>query len=581
MVCSTHFSRKGNSMTYESHASAKAMPRFNVAALLLALCMFTTGASGLVNEYVLATTTTYILGNSIEQFSIVIALMMLAMGVAGYYQKSIKDDWLVGVFIGFQVCLALLSAFAPIALYAAYGMMSDHFNLVLYALVFAIGLLIGFEIPIVVRLMERSGLALKSNLALTYFADYIGAFVGAMVWIYVLLKYVPLTEISFWVAGSNFVVASIAAAFFIRRGVVSRPFFAAAALVATAVLLVVGLMQNRDWNLLLEQQFYEDPIVMNETTQYQHLILTHNPQLSETRLYINGNTQFSSLDEMIYHEQLVHPAMTLATSRRHVLILGGGDGLALREVLKYQDVETVTLVDLDPGMISLASTNPLLTELNQNAFADARVSAQASSAVSDSGIRPIFDELEQQTASQNAVTTQVASVHVFTVDADRFLSDVGDAFNVVIIDLPDPNSIELVKLYSKEFYTKLRHHLAKGGMVVVQSTSPYHASESYLAIGRTMQAAGFDAVPYHDNVPSFGDWGWYLASRADESERPLLDRASDLKEIEVSTRYLTPDVFRKGLVFGKDWLETKNTDVNTWLHPVLLGYYLDQGWKVE
>ena len=556
--------------------------RAHLPTILLASCMFFTGAAGLVVEYILSTVSTYILGNSIEQFVIIIALMLLMMGVAGSAQNLIGDRGLVEKFILIEILLAWLGGFAPIAIYAAFGALVYHFQLIQYFFVMSIGLLIGFEIPLVLRINERYQKRLGANIASIYTLDYVGAFVGAVAFNFLLLKIFPLTEISFIVAGLNFFVATLAFWYFWRQDLISHRWVMGGAIVVTVFALGYGYLNNRGWNQSIEQRLYNAPIVLAKTTSYQRLVLTHSDRRGEYRFFINGNLQFSSRDESIYHEQLVHPAMALVPDHRRVLILGGGDGLALREVLKYADVEEVTLVELDPEMIELFSTNSTLRELNNDAFADARVRAWSSPGVQASEERTVlYQESGETDQAGRGVSEPISTVEVYIVDADRFIADVGDAWNVIFIDLPDPSSVELAKLYSKEFYLKLRPILAETGMVALQATSPYHASETYLGIQRTLEAAGFRTLPYHDTVPSFGDWGWLLGWKNESTEDAVKAKIARLTRFQVETDYLTPEVFRRALVFGKNWLESRHDDISTLMDPKVLYYYLDESWIAE
>lgn len=553
----------------------------HVPTVLLASCMFFTGAAGLVSEYILSTVSTYILGNSIEQFSVIIALMLLMMGVAGYLQRYITDRHLFDKLILVESCLAILAAFAPLAIYAAFGHLNSHFRLIQYTFVISIGLLIGFEIPLVLRINQRFVRSLGSNLATTYAFDYVGSFAGALLWVYVLIRIFPITEISFLVAGGNFAVAAVTFVYLLSRGLITHRRLTIPIVLITIAALVYGYTHNRGWSELLEQRFYRDRVVFSELTRYQQLVLTHSQTAGDYRLFINGNLQFSSLDEAIYHEQLVHPVMSLVPDRSRVLVLGGGDGLALRELLKYPEVEKVTLVDIDPAIIRIASSHPVLTALNQGAFADERVSTQSESGIVASGERAIFEQKPRKGYVTGQVPLEpVGRVEVFTVDAHRFLGEVHGTWNAVIIDLPDPSSIELAKLYSREFYARVRHVLAPGGMVALQATSPYHAKESFLAINRTLRAAGLQTLPYHDNVPSFGDWGWILAWH-DAPAVDIRQKLANLRRIPVPTRYLTPAVIRQAFVFGKDRLETNKTDISTLMRPRVLDYYRYESWQGE
>jgi spermidine synthase len=555
-------------------------PRF--LFILLAFCMFSTGASGLVNEYVLATLTTYILGNSIEQFSIVIAAMMLMMGVSGLVQQGMSDNNLVHKFMLLEVSMAIVCAFAPLAIYGAYASMQDHFYLVHYFFVLTVGFLIGFEIPLVMRIIEQYKVKLKYNLAIVYAMDYIGAFIGAIIWVKILLKNFPLSEISFIVAGANFLIAVVTLIYFIATGVIRQKMVALLMIVTTLCLLVYGYLNNRDFTDLMEQKFYDDPIVYKETTKYQHLVLTENRASNDIRLYINGNTQFSSLDEARYHEILVHPAFSLAPKIENVLVLGGGDGLALREIVKYSDVHQVTLIDLDPGMIKLAASNPHLQKLNLNVFQDARIHIKQAEGVADVNIKGVYLESSETSANGQPVAEHVASVDVYNIDADLFLGqEVKTQWDVVIIDFPDPSSVELSKLYSKQFYKKLSRLLTADGLIAIQATSPYHAKEAYLTIGNTLKAAGFNVLPYRQNIPSFGDWGFYLAWQNEKSVTTLKSEIRQLTNFTVDTKFLTPELLTASMAFGKGELESKESCVNTIMFPCLLTQYIDYGWNIN
>lgn len=555
------------------------MPRF--LPILLAFCMFSTGASGLVNEYVLATVTTYILGNSIEQFSLIIACMMLMMGVSGFVQEKMSDNFLVEKFIKLEITMAILGGFAPLLIYAAFGFFEDSFIFIHYGIVLLIGFLIGFEIPLVMRILEKQNIGLKYNLKLVYGMDYVGAFIGAIIWVKFLLVNFPLTEISFIVAGTNFIVAAITVIYFLFTGFVKATKTIIFGLISTTILLCAGYSYNIDISNLLEQKFYEDPISYQTTTKYQHLVLTHNKNTDDIRLYINGNTQFSSIDETRYHDYLVHPAMSVAPKIDNVLILGGGDGLALREVLKYKGVKSVTLVDLDPGMVEMARTVDIMRKLNKDSFLDARVHLEIPTLI-NTGEKELVILSEKDNISQKNDFETVAEVDVYNVDADKFIkSRLNMKWDVVIIDFPDPSSIELSKLYTVQFYKALKRNISDDTFISIQSTSPFHAKESYLAIGETMRAAGLNVIPYHQNIPSFGDWGYYIAWKGKYKEDNIQDYLSNLKEFKVDTAFINPEGLSASFAFGKGELTAKSKCVNTLMQPCLLNKYNNESWIIE
>ncbi|MBU1345093.1 MAG: spermidine synthase, partial [Proteobacteria bacterium] len=323
-----------------------------------------------------------------------------------------------------------------------------------------------------------------------------------------------------------------------------------------------------------------DPIILSETTQYQHIAITHYKPFDEVRLFLNGNLQFCSTDEQRYHEPMVHPIMNLVPVKTKVLILGGGDGCVLREVLKYSDVKQVLLVDLDPEMTRLAKTHPVLKRINQGSFDDSRLVTITGKGISPGIHKRLYIEPQKRNHINPAEAKKLADVSVMNVDADKFLSDVQGFWDVIIIDMPDPSTPELTKLYALEFYKKVRLHLSQHGLMVVQATSPYLAKQSFLCIGRTIESAGLSILPFHENVPSFGDWGWFLAWHPTIGKEKIMEKIEHLT-IDVPTRFITPQVFKSELVFGKNDLDTTNKLINTILHPALLSIYNHESWLLE
>jgi spermidine synthase len=294
-------------------------------------------------------------------------------------------------------------------------------------------------------------------------------------------------------------------------------------------LLGLGLVKADLLTTLAEEGSFADEIVYARTTPYQRIIITRGR--AGFQLFLNGHLQFSSADEYRYHEALVHPALVLAGAPRRVLVLGGGDGLALREVLRYPDVEAVTLVDLDPDMTRLAERFPPLAALNRGAFNDPRVT-------------------------------------VVNEDAMTWLEGDGPAFDAAVIDFPDPNTFSLGKLYTTRFYRLLRRRLAPDAAVAVQCTSPLFARRSYWCIVRTLEAAGFAVRPYHAAVPSFGVWGFALARR-----EPFAPPA----RVPAGLRFLTDAALPALFVLPAD-MGPVAVEVNRLDNQVLVRYY-ESEWR--
>jgi spermidine synthase len=548
------------------------------AIVILAATMFVTGFTGFVFECILSTVATYVLGNSVEQFSITIGLMLACMGLGSFAQQYVKARRPILPFVGVELLLVTIGGFAPVAMYAAFGFFEHHFQLIQYAIAGAIGFLIGSEVPFATRINEDfRGVPLPNNLASIFLWDYLGGFIGAVIFTKFLMPRVPLTEMSFLLGGVVLAIALLNYMYFMD--VKRLTHYAAFALVALA--LGYGYSQNRRWNVALEQRLYADRIIYATTTPYQRIVLQHNDTKNEYRLTLNGGLQFSSLDEARYHEFLVHVPMAFARGRIKVLVLGGGDGLGLREILKYPNVESVTLVDLDPMMTRFAATHPVMTTLNHGSFADARVAVLRSGGVAEgSGHLVTGEELHPHARRVAPDEVAVAEVSVINIDADKFLREVQDVYDVVIVDFPDPRSIELCKLYSKEFYLKLRRVLATHGVAAIQSTSVYYSREAYLMVGRTLEDAGFSVLRYHHDVPSFGDWGWHLVWKDDRTVDQMKQDLHSLRALAVHTEYVTPELVATATDFGKGVLTTTDHHINTLMEPRLLDVYL-RSWVVD
>ena len=543
-------------------------------SLVLYFSMFVMGACGLAYEYTLSKIASDLLGNSVRQWAIIIGVMMFFMGVGSDLQKHIKNEGLVDKFIFFEILIGLLGAFGPIALLFSYGQFQSHYVLVQYFFVISIGLIIGFEIPLVTRINETFINELKINLGSVLKMDYIGSLVGSLAWIFVLPKFFTIIETAFVLGFFNLLVALFTLYFFgklVRKR--SALWFMS---VFVLSVIVFGFFSARGWTAYSEQFLYRDRIIFSKTTPYQHIVLTES-RAGDIFCYINGHLQFSSFDEYIYHENLVHPAFVVAPKHENVLILGGGDGLALREVLKYPDVKRVTLCDIDPMMTTLAKEHPVFKRLNRNSLASSRVTFLENHALEPAG-RQIL-AVEKQTELHSKDYYDVAEINIINLDAAKFVEQISGVYDIIIIDFPDPNSPDLAKLYSEHFYRNVKKKLSRYGIFVQQATSPVHAREVFLCIGRTLEHAGLSAVPYHDNVPTFGEWGWWLGGRKESySPQDLCEKLRSVVALDVPTTYLTPELIRASLEFGRNQLITTNQDINTLANNVVFQYYL-QAWE--
>ena len=541
---------------------------------VLATVIFIMGGCGLAYEYTFSRIASDLLGNSVQQWAVVIAIMMFCMGMGAEIQRFIPTKRVVSSMLGSQLLLALLGGFGPLFMLLAFSYAPYQFGLVHYSLISVIGLLIGFEIPLITRINEGYSEDIRDNLARVLKMDYIGGLAGGLLWIFVLPKFFSLHETAYILAFLTVAAAVFCWLFF--RKLLHRPMLMLTSIIITSVVLALGITNSHRWSLHAEQQLYLDRVIFSETTQYQHIVLTKD-QRSHIRCYINGHIQFSSTDEHIYHELLVHPPMQLLSNKKRILVLGGGDGLAVREILKYPDVEEIVLVDLDPEMTQLAMQQPDFVRVNQGSLTAPPVQAVTNQAIASDGSYKLKTPNRRRTIQPGSPHSP--ELQIINLDAIAYVQQATGTFDCIILDFPDPSSPDLAKLYSLPFYQALKSKLNADGVLVQQSTSPYQAKEAFLCIGRTLKAAGYSAIPYHDHVPSFGEWGWWLAGH--NAVRPpeiLIQKLKNSDSLPTDTRYLTPDLIRASLVFGKEDLNTANSNITTFTQPAVLDYYL-QGWN--
>jgi spermidine synthase len=549
----------------------------NTIAILISVSVFFSGMSSMMNEFNLSSISSMILGNANEQWAMTIGIMLLAMGVGGFTQRFLDDSKLMLKFMGVELLLSVMGSFAPIIIYGAYAFLPEHFTLIHYFCIFSIGFLVGFEVPLAIRIIEQYKPKLSDNLGFVFGSEYVGTFIGALIFASLILGYVAFTEASFMISGVNLIVALISFTYFItvinKKLEISERInakFMSLLVILSISLMTYGYMNIKKWEIGIEQKLYADPIVETFTSKYQHIVLTKNPRKENFRMYINGNTQWSQDDEHMYHDMTVHPIMALTENHDNILVLGGGDGMAVRELKKYSTIKNITLVDLDAKMINFSKTNKTMRLLNEDAFVGVKTIVP----------KAVFEgrTVKHRVEVEKGKFKTVANLNTVFIDANNFLNEVKGKFDVVIIDLPDPSTVELSKLYSKEFYMNLKRRMTKDAMVVIQSTSPHHAKESYLAIGRTLASAGFNTKAYHQNIPSFGEWGWWLGWKSVNTVN--LNEKIESSTVIENTKFITDEVMKSSFIFGKGILtNAKYNDINTWMKPKLVEIYNEDSWK--
>jgi spermidine synthase len=489
--------------------------------------VFVVAACGLGYELVAGALSSYLLGDSVTQFSLAIGLYLFALGVGAWLSKFV-DRGLASRFVDIELAVALAGGTSAGVLFLAFER-GIWFRPILYGEIVLVGALVGLEIPLLLRLLKDE-VEFKELVAQVLSFDYVGALVVSLVFPLVLVPSLGVVKSALAFGLVNALVALWSTWIFGEQ--LARPNLARARAFVVIALLALGAVFSEHLTRRSEEAVYGDDIVLAKTTPYQRIVVTRNP--AGFQLYLNGGLQFSSVDEYRYHEALVHPAFAVHGAARRVLVLGGGDGLALREIEKHPEVETITLVDIDPAMVELAKTFPLLRDLNRDSFADPRV-------------------------------------HVVHDDAMRWLEERRGLFDVAFVDFPDPSNFSVGKLYTTTFYERVLANLAADGVVAVQSTSPLFSRRAYWCIDRTIESCGLFTRPYHAFVPSFGEWGFVLASRRSfdvPAQAPADSRFLDSATM-ASLFQLSPDM--RALPVEENRLNTE----------VLVRYYEDDWRKLN
>ncbi|MBO5349941.1 MAG: polyamine aminopropyltransferase [Clostridia bacterium] len=485
--------------------------------LLISIC-------SIIYELIISSISSYLQGDSITQFSITIGLYMSAMGIGSYLSKFIKNK-LFNKFVFIEMSVGILGGFSSIILFLA-NIYTNIYPLIMYTLIILIGIFVGLEIPILTRIIEDNESNVRKNLANIFTFDYMGGLIGSIVFPIILFPKLGFIATALLIGCINIVVAILI--IFKYKKYIEKPKNVKIASIVCLAIAVIFLFSGNSITNQIESGLYRDDIILSEQTQYQKIVMTKHKD--DTRLFLDGNLQFSTMDEYRYHEALVHIPMMYANSHEKVLILGGGDGLAAREVLKYDDVQKIVLVDIDKEMTDLCANNSEISVLNNNSLKNEKLTIK-------------------------------------NEDAYIFVQENQEKFDVIIIDFPDPNSETLNKLYTNVFYNYIKANLTPNGVMACQSTSPYYAKKSFWCINKTIKTQFNTVIPYHLQVPSFGEWGFNLAFNQDNKRSTLT----------VETKYLTEENINAMFIFGKDEIiDMETIEENNMFKPSLITYYNEE-----
>ncbi|OOQ57549.1 polyamine aminopropyltransferase [Mucilaginibacter pedocola] len=490
---------------------------------LLLLSVFVVATCGLIYELIAGTLASYLLGDSVTQFSTIIGAYLFSMGIGSWISKYF-DKNIISWFIQLELLVGLVGGTSSTILFLVFESAAS-FRIILYSLVGLTGILVGLEIPLLMRIL-KDRYEFKDLVSNIFTFDYIGALLASIIFPLLLIPYLGLVKTSYMVGMLNVAVALIVC-FNFRKEIKAVAYLQTSGIICILLLLAGFVYANAITNFS-ESLTYNETIIYSKSTPYQRIILTKKGKV--LRLFLNGNLQFSSDDEYRYHEALVHPGLQALPNAQNVLVMGGGDGLAVREILKYPNIKSVTLVDLDKGMTGLFKSNPALLALNKNSLLSPKVK-------------------------------------VVNADAFSWLRADKQKFDFMVIDFPDPSNYSVGKLYTNSFYKLAKGALAPGGIMVVQSTSPYVAPKSFWTVDTTLRSVGLRTIPYHNNVPSFGEWGYIMATENPSYKKP--------DHFVPELRFITKESLDLMFYFPKDMAKVK-TDVNKLNNQVLVKYFEDE-----
>jgi spermidine synthase len=436
---------------------------------LLLFSVFVIATCGLIYELVAGALASYLMGDSVKQFSFIIGVYLFAMGIGSYLSKFIEGN-LISKFIEIEILVGLLGGISSTVLFWLFNT-TGIFEVALYLFVFSIGCLVGLEIPILLNILKDK-VSFKDLVSNVFAFDYIGALFASILFPLVFIPKLGIIKTPIFFGIINIAVA-IFIIFYLKDEINKSKVWLKIKAFGTLFILIFLYIYSNQILSVSEAELYNEAIIFSKNSTYQRLVVTRNE--NETKLYLNNNLQFSSTDEYRYHEALVHPVMSKSIHHQNVLVLGGGDGFAVREILKYNTVKNITLVDLDPDVTTFFKENLLMTKLNNNALNHAKL-------------------------------------EIINQDAFIWVKNQTKKFDVIIIDFPDPSNYSLGKLYTLQFYNYLKKITTNQTKICIQSTSPYFAPKSFWCINKTVNHVFPFTKAYHVYVPSFGEWGFCMAS---------------------------------------------------------------------
>ncbi len=498
---------------------------------ILLFSTFVVSICGLSYELLIGSLSTNLEGNPVLQYSITIGFFMSAMGVGSYLSRFFSQR-LLYQFIVIEIVLGILGGISVAILNLVFIKLYPVYQLFSILFLMVVGILVGLEIPLITRILKQYG-DLKETISNVLTIDYIGGLAASLIFPLILYPFVGLIKTAFIIGFLNVLIGVINLKIFsneLQKGESIKMWMISS---VCLVLLGCGIGFSGELTGFYSKAIYGN-VLYNRNTRYQNIVISLLK--GETQLFIDGHLQFSSGYEYRYHEALVYPPFYLRKNNQYILVMGGGDGLAVREILKFKSVKKIVLVDLDRSMTQLAKNFSILNRLNENAFNHPKV-------------------------------------EIINQDAYKYLGTTPYQFDVIYADFPDPHDATLSKLYSVEFYHFVKRRLKKDGIFITQATSPLHAKYVFRCIEKTLKMVFRSVIPYHVNVPSMSDWGFHIA------HQNSINIKKNVMNVPVMTRYFTLEIFKKSLIFAKDTKVSQDKiKANYFTEPIIYRYYLDS-WR--
>jgi len=513
---------------------------FSSNYIIIFLVMFSTGLASLIYEVVLISLVATIIGVTETSTSIVLGsfLLGLAFGalIGGFLSKK-KINHLKYLII-IEILIALFG-FSFLSVVTKLNLIEISSGFLFWIIVFMLLLpttLMGLEIPLAVRILESKK---RHATGFVYFSDTLGGVIGALFAGIVFIPILGFKGAMFFGGILNLTTAILATRV---NKKFNWKFISLTLIFFIAVVAILFSSTDHLYNSRLnflnllyskEDSFYTETI-FSVISPYQHIIIGKSPYYGN-QLYINGKLQISEFDSLKYHEYLVLPAIAAHQNPEKILIIGGGDGGALFQILKY-NFSVIDHVDLDKEVIE--TSRKYLQNVHHGALDDKRVTR-----------------------------------HI--MDGRKFLRESKiNSYDIIIIDLPDPYKLELSPLYSREFYQLVKRALKSDGVVVTQAISPYYYLEAFSSLQKTIKSVFPNVQPYVVPISSFSSTGYFISSQKD----PRIVRNPN----KIKGKWYTTeeDIFDMP-VFLKDFLKKNifpiNTDENPIIHIFMQSKYYAKG----